>query len=357
MDNKCIYLSKTFENLHYTSKEHIIPASIGGIATLNKELVSDEANNLLSSLELEFVRESIIAIPRAFWGPGKRGSKSSKRATESSVCAVKGLKSSEYSLGYISLGIPYSISQLHIKDKCVKYVSSICEDNIVSDFNGLVSILKSSDLKKATTIINDSIEKNEYFVGWHKKRLYILANSMNINYTNIIELLDKIVVGDYETTSLGCSGEQIRAFQKFHFDTNVFYRVAAKIVFNFLAHRMGPEFVLSDSFDEVRNWVVSGEGETLATLVPIEKFEVLLNNLCIPSHSHLIFISKYNDIIIGTIILYRSFAVQIKICSNFKSQFTDIGMICDWVNNKEYELVEYIVLLQQDLNEFEYVER
>lgn len=53
---KCIYLKKMLPDVTFNKAEHIIPAGIGGIKTLPKGLVSDEANELFSKLELDFMR-------------------------------------------------------------------------------------------------------------------------------------------------------------------------------------------------------------------------------------------------------------------------------------------------------------
>jgi len=56
-----------------TSKEHIFPARIGGIRKLTMEYVSHECNNAFSKMELPFLRNSLLALPRQLVGPGKRG--------------------------------------------------------------------------------------------------------------------------------------------------------------------------------------------------------------------------------------------------------------------------------------------
>ena len=48
----CIYY-KNNPKLTYKEKEHIFPAGLGGITTLSKGLVSDQANSLFSKLEIK----------------------------------------------------------------------------------------------------------------------------------------------------------------------------------------------------------------------------------------------------------------------------------------------------------------
>ena len=48
----CIYFKNNPE-LAYKEKEHIFPAGLGGITTLSKGLVSDQANSLFSKVEIK----------------------------------------------------------------------------------------------------------------------------------------------------------------------------------------------------------------------------------------------------------------------------------------------------------------
>lgn len=77
---KCIYNEKEEDQATFEKREHVFPAGIGGINMLNQGDVSDEINEFFSKLELQFMRESIIQIPRMFLGPGKRGSLNKKKS-------------------------------------------------------------------------------------------------------------------------------------------------------------------------------------------------------------------------------------------------------------------------------------
>lgn len=111
---KCIYLGKKHD-LTFKGREHIIPACIGGKEKLPEGFVSDQANNLFSKLEAEFSRNNpLIAIPRIFLGPGKRGSLSEKKQTKSSVLAMELVGSDETSLGIIKKGKPISVFQVYL---------------------------------------------------------------------------------------------------------------------------------------------------------------------------------------------------------------------------------------------------
>lgn len=70
---KCIYYKS--DSLSFNSREHVIPAGLGGKNTLPEGYVSDEVNNYFSALELKALRESIVGGIRNYLGPGKRGRK------------------------------------------------------------------------------------------------------------------------------------------------------------------------------------------------------------------------------------------------------------------------------------------
>ena len=71
MDNQCIYY-KTRSDLTFNTTEHVFSAGLGDIMTLPKGFVSLQFNNDISPVELRFMRESLIALPRQILGPGKK---------------------------------------------------------------------------------------------------------------------------------------------------------------------------------------------------------------------------------------------------------------------------------------------
>src|SRR6202012_3750045 len=90
--NQCIYYI-TRTDLSFETAEHVFPAGLGGIMTLPKGYVSKEFNNDISQVELRFMRESLIALPRQILGPGKKGKAGIKHATKSAVHLIENLSS------------------------------------------------------------------------------------------------------------------------------------------------------------------------------------------------------------------------------------------------------------------------
>ncbi|WP_125719599.1 hypothetical protein [Flavobacterium ustbae] len=105
----CIYLTSK-EKLNYKNAEHIISAGLGGKLKLPLGYVSDEFNNIISKSEQEFLRSSIISLPRQISGPGKRGSLNPKRETKSKISVFSEPTKGEcFSLGYIQMNKPFEI--------------------------------------------------------------------------------------------------------------------------------------------------------------------------------------------------------------------------------------------------------
>jgi len=114
--NRCIYLNETDSTQKFEKEEHIFPAGIGGIQKLPKGYVSDYVNGIVfSKMELGVMRESILAIPRMFEGPGKRGSLSNKNQSKSKISTFTfNNEQNKISLGYIKKGETLSnISSCH----------------------------------------------------------------------------------------------------------------------------------------------------------------------------------------------------------------------------------------------------
>ena len=107
----CIYLGSG-ENLTYQKQEHVFPAGLGGKQMLDHGIVSDQANERFSPMELKLMRHSLIAFERMMYGPGKRGSHNPSKAAKSAVNV--GLQDDgQPILCYTAAGKPHNIPQFH----------------------------------------------------------------------------------------------------------------------------------------------------------------------------------------------------------------------------------------------------
>lgn len=141
----CIYLDQSERQLSYNEREHIIPAGLGGKKTLPIGMVSDEANNAFSKLELKALRSTLLAHNRSVLGPGKRGSLSVKKVRDPKIQIMFAQmeEDSEYidtlyapqRLGFLFRNTVYIIPQIlfPINDNWTMPMPRFITDNISTD--------------------------------------------------------------------------------------------------------------------------------------------------------------------------------------------------------------------------------
>ncbi len=343
---KCIYLKETEPEVTFKSGEHIIPAGIGGIRKLDNGMVSDKFNTeIFSSIELDFMRNSIIAIPRQFVGPGKRGSLSEKKASKSKVHIVsENGDFSDASLGYIKLAKPHQIPQFKIIDETEVH---IIFDQSDGDYNvqllNFIEILKKFD-GKYNTIAYNKIPLNQVLLGNFKGKWYLGVHDRDIN-PPLEEYINKLINQSSilnEQPNFGIA--QVTCNQQTSFNVENYFRVCAKIVFNFLAFSHGSDFVLQEKFDPIRQWIVNGGENKFANLIDkTRQNKQMFKYIPFPEQAHRIIIAKENNHLLGILSLYgEHFDTIVMLCDDFKEEYVIDGYICDWVNKKEYTLLEYI---------------
>lgn len=126
-------------------------------------------------------------------------------------------------------------------------------------------------------------------------------------------------------------------------------RVYAKIAFNVFAALNTRERILSNDFDVIRNAICTGDGildlahfcqEGIEIKPILDKFD---NKMKLGEHFHSVTFVTRNHILYAFVALYGTISpVQIEIgpCDKY---YTDI-FICDWENQKEYKLIDYIII-------------
>ncbi len=348
----CIYLKKTEPEVTFNSAEHIIPAGIGGIRKLNYGTVCDQVNTgIFSNIEKDFMRNSIISIPRQFYGPGKRGSLSPQNASKSKVHVMTQKDEvDEVSLGYIKLGKPHQIPQFKInKDKEMIMIFDLYDGDYNEQLN--IFINKLGDFDGQYILINDKkFLKDEIIVGFYENRWYV-ASYKEIDKIELEKIIKAIAKKEFEIK--GSPIEQIThitSHQKMGFKIDYYFRVCAKIAFNYLAHCKGTGFVLQNKFDPIREWIVNGGENIYVKMIDKSKETPSpLEYLNFPEESHKVFILKSGKCLISYIGFYgNNFDTVICLCDNFDEHFNLDAYICDWKNRQEYTLNEYLHINRQD---------
>ena len=170
----CIYLEDNGD-LTYKKQEHVFPAGLGGIQMLDHGVVSDQANELFSPLELKLQRESLISIDRMFYGPGKRGSHKPEKASKSAVNV--GLQDDgKPILCYTAAGKPYNIPQMYRIDKEV-IVSLPDKEHIIEEqMEQFLSDLKKFN-GKYVFLKSEYVSSNSFIIGCFEGKYYVATNS------------------------------------------------------------------------------------------------------------------------------------------------------------------------------------
>lgn len=346
--NKCIYL-KCSEGQKFLKQEHIFPAGIGGIQKLPRGYVCDYVNGyLFSKMELNFMHESILAIPRMLVGPGKRGSLSIKKESKSKISIfISNNEPKNISLGYIKKGKPYTITQLScmfngdsLKCSLIFEQNKAKKDICIKE--GVKFLENFRDDSKFIKVIDKDIKEGEFILGIYNKKYYIATNNKNIDLNYIKEKIQKFIIEVKKNRiSKEVSEEKIKANLELKFNIDEFLRVSAKIVFNYLAFKKGQEFVLDPKFDEIRDYILGKNKNKKATIIK-EKINININ---FPEQSHRLFIIKVGKLLIGVISFYdEAVNVVVNLCDNYEDYLDkDInfyGYICDWKNKKEYEFFD-----------------
>lgn len=260
--NRCIYFKKAEPELTFEKDEHIMPAGMGGVRTLPKGMVSDEANELFSKLELDFMRNSIISIPRQFYGPGKRGSIKKKDATKSGVhlLSCNGIET-DLSLGYIELGIPHIIPQIKVKGETLNFHTEEIKNSREEDLYEFIKNMKAMN-SRPKKIIDREVPDGQLILGHLKDKRqdnWYMAGSKEEDFKKLTDVMEKLKEeGFLDVGEVNVKKSTVTSHQKMAFNIESFLRVCAKIAFNHLAFYKGSEFVLRDIFDPIRGFILTG---------------------------------------------------------------------------------------------------
>ena len=267
MVHKCIYSLKTSDETEFATQEHVIPAFLGGMKKLPIGYVSDDVNKMFSKLELSFARETDIAIPRMFVGPGKRGNLNPAKASPSKVHIFQYEDGLGFGLGYIKLGAPYPIDQIHVFQGSanVRFSLSPIEGSsnseLLSNFSSkLTSLNTESSIK---VLPDENLDKLEYIFGYSDGKWYLAINPTRcageakdyiLRFVQSIMLANRngAVTMPNDMDEIGIKSSQIVSHFDFEIDLNNYYRVIAKTALNCLAHLKDNQFVLKPEFDSIR---------------------------------------------------------------------------------------------------------
>lgn len=332
----CIYDTKNKYNHEFNSQEHIIPACIGGIRTLNKGYVCDYVNkDIFSKLEINFARHSYIEFLRPMIGPGKRGSLNKNKQTTSHHFKIMELDDNRFIICKLRMGKPIYEAQIHIKKDKLIYT------NYNSDIDSIIFINEIPEELANYTLINEEKLTNEIIISRFEGRFYLFFD--NIAQCDLTKyILEAKKINTSGSGIISTSHDNPIIHNKYSFNIYEYNRIMGKIAFNTLAYLYGKDFVLNKRFDSFRSWIL-GDADDRFTLSDSDKSNNTYLKNILPDHSHSIIFFNMDGNLICLITLYSIIYYDFLICKVDKQEQLDNGYICDWKNRKEYVLNDYII--------------
>ncbi len=335
----CIYLGNSPE-LTYRKQEHVFPASLGGKQKLLRGTVSDKANETFSPLELQLTRQSLIAFDRMMFGPGKRGSQALKKAAQSAVNV--GLQNDgQPVLCYTAMGKPYNIPQFHIHDNTVTlsvpYEQSDGKEQMLQFLSDIKEFSEKHVFLKSQYVLPDDI-----LIGYYDKKYFVATNSENPSLEEIKRHIDKLT-RSFEMQELHYGEYHAKQTHRLCENSEI-ARMYAKVAMNVLAHLKGEVYACHSNFDDIRKWIISGESSIdYFSLPDVHATPNTFLMEKVPDQSHWCILTSRENDLVAAVCFYNSHIRYF----NFgklpdELVFFPDGFICDWKNNNEYTLIQFI---------------
>lgn len=317
----CIFCLQTKEH----SDEHVMPYSLGGNLTI--QCVCEGCNSKLSLLDQSLADASLLVLPRLTSQPDATWGKSAQITPDSSK-----QKSLEIKLGHMFSS--QMKAQLIFKEKEVKGEFEVNGSAESADLYQLFFIVLRTQIKKKglknIPILKpiDMAEDEDSGLGFrlilNRSKQVVFRPSLhnsdpNQEFETMVKLLEdkldeieKLITAKASSTPVQ-KIDQPNVTLNMVIDFSKNLRAVAKIAFTFLASTYGCDLVRSNTFDELRDYIVNGviknqfgslwqTNSNQAKSITATRFSVWLNdyNLNQPtsfgtSESHVISISQMQD--------------------------------------------------------------
>lgn len=345
----CIYSKKNEEHATFKKREHIIPASLGGTKELPKGYVADDVNMKFSYMENDYLGFSFVGILRKYYGPGKRGSLKNDGGAKTDIAYELNHK-----LSYMSKGVAYSITQIHFRTTTIDFIPKDRDGRPFEEerarFVQELHRYKHTDLDYRF-IQDDRIPEGEYYLGYgehRNKKMWILAGSDPISKEILETKICSFLKAFKNESILGLEMIEVPSNLQLYFEdvSNIdyFFRVSAKIIFNYLAMTKGQDYVLDSQFDPIRNWILNG-GEDKFTLTNIHDIVKRLQEVDDPNllkqskaniYLHRITLWRKENLILGTLELYGGMvSLLVTLSTTYNNGvFEPECMVCDVENSR-----------------------
>lgn len=358
MTSHCIYM-KGEENLTYSSKEHVIPASLGGVKKLKKGIVSDKANELFSQRERIALHETLLSVNRANSGPGKRGSNKIAQMKEPRVELFEMVNFGHNStisedmptvqLGFLFYGKVYIFNQIIFEvlpNGAIEFPKLLLSNKELRSLKGepfqeLLKrfVLKSNKVPGKDYIIvpSELAQKNRYFIlGLYNKKWYVSSPYPLDQTYSFICMLQKRPIPCSIKTYDAPSAIYRYSRELPHFLDPCCNFLYAKTAFNVLA-LFYPDLVLDSQFDSIRRAIVQGTDCSdyfVACQIPEWVKSWVSDNVTIKSHFVIIY--GHNCVVEAYVSFYREVLFySIQLSQDYEGPEFRKYFVCDF--NQEAE--------------------
>lgn len=346
----CIYYTEK-PGLTYGSGEHIIPAGFGGKAKLPIEFVSKEFNNDFSRLERFFMKDSIYAIIRQIVGPGSRGRMGVRYESTSKVHLVEDYpQTGNFSLGYIKKGKPKLIPQFHFNTQTKELgydMDNTIPVDITEEIEKFAFVCQNTQDLKIKLETDERIPINLYYFGYQPTiegnfDAYFFKHPQSPLTPQELPFLEIANALRTNPREPQMTQNKIHSKQTLMWKEE-WYRVIGKICFNFLASINDKQFMLDPAFDAVRQYIAYGGENHFGGFYTGQQEFLNHAGIQLPNYVHYILLLKVEQELYGICNLYKSYAFQIKLTDQAPDNLPLCdGFICDWQNQAEYRLNEFL---------------
>ncbi len=351
--NKCIYYKET--NLSFDSREHIIPAGLGGTKKLPSGFVSTKANHFFSDIERVALRETFVGGIRNHIGPGHGG----KRLTVSDegviqcsqkykphINVLKGETKNAESEFSFKLGFMYDKNTVFLPqvlyrvDSNANIINRIYTPggfdnpkNNVSTFFECLKKIKYNELKSVNTELN--FEKLFIMIGCFYDQWFYYSNIPFLGLKQLLEISSR--QGDKLDLAISLySGGKYNYSYKMDggFIGGELQFIYLKTAFNVLASVMGQEYVLDERFDHVRDLIVGKrKGTVFCESSPCKATRWIASiNAKDP---HAVLFETIDGALFAVVSFYGELCYTLKMASGIDKRVS-FAYVCDWRNRKEY---------------------
>jgi len=331
----CIYF-RASDNLKYESREHIFSQAVGGMRRLPQGFVSDQANSLFSKLELIAFRQSFIALNRVVLGPGTKGSVANKMTSSVNIiCYDNG----DFGLGLLKNLKEHLIPHGYMFDGKLRWGCN-AEDGMDCIYQTIID-LKCFD-GNVRRLTERAMPKEAMLFGLYEKTLYIGSRDDSISNEKSLRIINEVLKLTENREGVFSTRDNPGKHSFTLLDDNNISRVYGKTAFNVLAHIAGMEYVQNSLFDKFRNWITTGDDKSEFHMLPKIELDNQIIQL-LPENSHWCLLSSVNGMLLAVVCYYNSLTKVFCLGNTTDDYFVSPdGYICDWLNKKEYRLIDWI---------------